>query len=81
MIFRCTKCNLVWRHELDKCIYCGNQLEKSSPKLEVVHSVKVNIASCEHPQVPYYVIECRDKNGNLYYRKSDKDMKKGDKID
>jgi hypothetical protein len=68
-------------HDISLCIYCNEKLKKIKPeKLEVMHCIQINIASEQHPEVPYFVLQLKDEKGNLYFRKSKKPVKEGELI-
>ncbi|MBN2421656.1 hypothetical protein JXB41_00390 [Candidatus Woesearchaeota archaeon] len=80
MPYKCNKCKKQWMHKIGKCIFCDGELHEIIPEnLEVMHCIEVNIPSKQHPEVPYYVLQVKDKSGNIYFRKSKTQKKPGEK--
>lgn len=72
MHYCCKKCNKLWSHPVEKCIFCGSVVEKMEEcnNYEVIGFSEVQVPSTGNEKTPYFIYMLKDMNGNKILKKS-----------
>jgi len=82
MVWQCEKCNKTWYYDVERCIFCGGELDAiPTTQLKIKGLTKVFIHSSEHKEVPYYILLLEDCFGNSQIRKTFIEYRVGDLFD
>ena len=82
MVWECEKCNKKWYYHVEKCIFCGSDLNSvNATKFTVRGVTEVFVPSVEHDSVPYFELLLEDENGNFHIKKSFANYNIGDSIE
>lgn len=82
MYYQCKQCNKTWYYPIEKCIFCHKPVTEVIPTRFTIEAVtEVQVASREHPKVPYFVLLLRDENGQTHSLKTFKQYKEGDNLE
>jgi 3-hydroxybutyryl-CoA dehydrogenase len=82
MVWKCEKCNREWHYPIEKCIFCGGNLNSIPVTSFTVKGItEIFVPSVEHDSVPYYALLLEDDRGNLHIKKSFEKYSIGDLIE
>ena len=82
MHYYCKKCNKSWNLPVERCIFCGNEIDIINETVyEVMGYSEVNVPSKGNEKTPYYVYILKDKNGNKIIQKSFSKYQIGDRFE
>lgn len=82
MKYHCSHCQKIWNHPINRCIFCGGEIDYiHETKYRVIGSTEVFIPSTSNEKVPYFVILLEDMNGQKIVKKSFVNYEIGELID
>jgi 3-hydroxybutyryl-CoA dehydrogenase len=82
MKYCCSQCKKCWNHPIDRCIFCGQEIDQiQETKYHVIGNSEIFVPSTGNEKVPYHVNILQDNSGQTIIRKSFKKYDIGDTID